>query len=52
VKSVAQFFLTSYSSMAYDLRLVAFSCRLTYFGHTSDDLWSASDYLLMTADAR
>jgi hypothetical protein len=25
---------------------------LTYFGHTSDDLWSASEYLLMTADAR
>jgi len=25
---------------------------LTYFEYTSDDLWSTSDYLLMTADAR
>jgi len=24
-------------------------CLWTYFGHTSDDLWSASEYLLMTS---
>ena len=27
-------------------------CLWTYFGHTSDDLWSASEYLLMFSDAR
>jgi hypothetical protein len=27
-------------------------CIWMYFGHTSDDLWSVSDYLLMRADVR
>jgi len=26
-------------------------CLWTYFGHTSDDIWSASEHLLMRADA-
>ncbi|MCX5634513.1 MAG: hypothetical protein NTW55_01530, partial [Planctomycetota bacterium] len=55
--AVVDFFLTSYFSMAYDLRLVVFSCRLTYFGHTLEYLgvsleylWSALECVWMSLD--